>query len=95
MTDPTPFAVCAVQGSNTAVAVRNPYLRVVGMETDAEGAGRSGKRSFTPSEEAAMHELSRRPDIYERFARSIAPSIFGFDGASSKMFPAAPHERSS
>jgi DNA replicative helicase MCM subunit Mcm2 (Cdc46/Mcm family) len=68
------------QGNAAAVAVRSPYLRVVGMETDAEGAGRGGKRSFTPAEEEQMVELSRRPDIYEQFARSIAPSIYGFEG---------------
>ena len=60
--------------------MRSPYLRVIGMETDAEGGGRGGKRTFTPAEETQMLELSRRPDIYERFAASIAPSIFGFNG---------------
>jgi len=64
--------------------VRSPYLRVIGMETDAEGGGRGGKRTFTPAEEAQMVELSRRPDIYERFAASIAPSIFGFNGARGR-----------
>jgi len=29
-----------------------------------------------------MIALSRLPDIYERFAASIAPSIYGFNGMS-------------
>ena len=31
---------------------------------------------FNPEREALLHELSKKPDIYERLARAIAPSIY-------------------
>lgn len=31
---------------------------------------------FLPEREAMLHELSQKPDIYERLARAIAPSIY-------------------
>ena len=38
---------------------------------------KSRKETRFPAErEAALHELSRKPDIYERLARGIAPSIY-------------------
>ncbi len=32
---------------------------------------------FTPQQEEEFGEMSRSPDFYERFAKSVAPSIFG------------------
>lgn len=32
---------------------------------------------FTPEEEEEFQELARSGDLYERFAKSVAPSIFG------------------
>mgnify|MGYP006940043662 CR=1 FL=1 len=55
------------------------------MEFDNQGSGRAGKLTFTQEEEREILELSKQPDIYERFASSIAPSIFGFKG-SIKIF---------
>ena len=49
------------------------------MDVDLEVATR-GKRSFTPEEEARYIEISRRPDVYQLLARSIAPSIYGNEG---------------
>ncbi|ORX71359.1 MCM-domain-containing protein [Linderina pennispora] len=55
-----------VKGTS-AVAIRQPYP-----------AGNSfTKRIFTPEEEREMTALSRTPGIYEKFASSIAPSIYG------------------
>lgn len=55
-------------------AVRNPYIRVVGIDTDT---GRSNQTTFSDAEEEEFIAMARDPDFYERFSRSIAPSIFG------------------
>lgn len=67
---------------DTPVALRTPYLRVLGLEVDREGAGGAGVRNFTAEEEEEFEKMGKQPGIYEKFARSIAPSIFGNDGAS-------------
>lgn len=61
--------------SNSPVT-RTPYLRVVGLEVEADDGGRS-KTHFNPQEEEQILQLSRDPNIYEKIARSIAPSIVG------------------
>lgn len=63
-------------GKNTAVAIRNPYLRAVGISTDVDH-NTKGATIYTEEEEQEFLEMSRRPDLYEAFARSIAPSIYG------------------
>ena len=51
-----------------AVAIRNPYLRAVGIQTDmSHNAGGSGM-TFTEEEEQEFLEMSRRPDLYSLFA---------------------------
>ncbi|GAA5825438.1 hypothetical protein JCM11251_006983 [Rhodosporidiobolus azoricus] len=62
---------------DTPVALRTPYLRVLGLEVDQDGAGGFGARNFTAEEEEEFEKMAKQPDIYEKFARSIAPSIFG------------------
>ncbi|KAJ1960453.1 minichromosome maintenance protein 5 [Dipsacomyces acuminosporus] len=59
-----------------AVAIRQPYLRVVGIEINKSGNSFT-KRVFSPEEEHEFTSLSRTPDIYQKFASSIAPSIYG------------------
>jgi DNA replication licensing factor MCM5 len=63
-------------GGGSQVAVRTPYLRVVGIQIDTEGAGRAGT-TFTPAEEEQFLALSRQPEIYEKLSASISPSISG------------------
>ena len=71
--------------SSGAVALRTPYLRVIGLEIDADGAGRTGSRVFTAEEEEEFQALARSGkgmeggggSLYERFAGSIGPSIYG------------------
>ncbi|KAK4939737.1 minichromosome maintenance protein 5 [Elasticomyces elasticus] len=58
-----------------AVAIRNPYVRAVGISTDADHSA-SGA-SFTDEEIQEFEEMSRSPDLYRRFASCIAPSIYG------------------
>ena len=61
---------------NSAVAIRTPYLRAVGITTDVDHTAK-GNAIFTEEEEQEFLEMSRRPDLYERFAECIAPSIYG------------------
>lgn len=58
------------------MAIRNPYLRAVGISTDLDHTAK-GNAIFTEEEEQEFLELSRREDLYEALARSIAPSIWG------------------
>jgi len=64
------------KGSGAAVAIRTPYLRAVGIQTDVDHTAKGGAH-FTEEEEQDFLEMSRRPDLYERFAECIAPSIYG------------------
>lgn len=59
------------------VGVRSPYLRVVGIKVDTEIGSISRFSNITSDEEAAFRKLAAMPDIYEKLAKSIAPSIFG------------------
>mmetsp|Transcript_12370 Transcript_12370/g.18763 ORF Transcript_12370/g.18763 Transcript_12370/m.18763 type:complete len:729 (-) Transcript_12370:32-2218(-) len=59
-----------------STSVRTPYLRVVGIQVDTAGGGRSTS-SFSPQEEEEMQQLARDPDIYGKLERSIAPQISG------------------
>ena len=60
----------------TGASIRTPYLRVVGLDVDGDGAGRL-RRTFKPEEEAKFLQMSKQPDIYEQICRSISPSISG------------------
>ncbi|TQS37587.1 hypothetical protein Golomagni_01933 [Golovinomyces magnicellulatus] len=62
--------------STSAVAIRTPYLRAIGIHSDID---LTSKRIsvFSEEEEQEFLELSRRPDLYTLFASCIAPSIYG------------------
>lgn len=64
----------AASGAST-VAIRNPYLRVLGIQTDVDTAAMG--LSFTEEEEEEFLRMSRTPNLYDVFSRSIAPSIYG------------------
>ncbi|PGH07047.1 hypothetical protein AJ80_08060 [Polytolypa hystricis UAMH7299] len=74
------FSIYQAKGSkssgNSAVAIRNPYLRAVGISSDVDQTAK-GNSMFSEEEEQEFLELSRRPDLYQAFADSIAPSIYG------------------
>eukprot|EP01036_Dinobryon_divergens_P033477 gene33477-43263_t len=57
-------------------SIRTPYLRVVGIQVEMDGSGRTGTQ-FSVDEEEEMLRLARDPNIYEKLARSIAPQISG------------------
>lgn len=64
-------------GTLNTVAIRNPYLRVLGVQTDVDnGVGGQGI-VFSEEEEEEFLRLSRIPNLYDVFADSIAPSIYG------------------
>lgn len=59
------------------VGIRKPYLRIVGIQVDTEGPGRSSGVPLNPLEEEEFNRFSSRPDAYETIAKSIAPFIYG------------------
>ncbi|XP_014666063.1 PREDICTED: DNA replication licensing factor mcm5-A-like [Priapulus caudatus] len=59
------------------VGIRSPYLRVVGIEVETAGLGRSAGSPVTADEEEEFRRLAASPGVYETIARSIAPSIYG------------------
>ncbi|KAI1797594.1 ATP dependent DNA helicase [Ganoderma leucocontextum] len=68
--------------SKGAAALRDPYLRLVHLEVSSPAAGGAGGANpfgaqFTPEEEEEFSEMARSEGFYERFAKSVAPSIFG------------------
>ena len=70
------------QKSSGASALRTPYLRVVHLELSSPSTTGTGGLNpfgaqFTPDEEEEFNEMARGDGFYERFAKSVAPSIFG------------------
>lgn len=59
------------------VGIRKPYLRVVGIQVDTEGPGRSTGAPLNPLEEEEFNRFASRPDAFETIAKSIAPFIYG------------------
>lgn len=57
------------------MGVRSSYLRAVGLTAEEGVTG--GLRPFTAEEEEQFRRLAASPDIYDRIAKSIAPSVFG------------------
>jgi len=67
-------------GEKGAVGVRMPYLRVVGLQVETEGSGRSSSNmAFTQEDEEAFRRLAAKPGVHDAISKSIAPSIFGSD----------------
>ena len=65
------------KATSGAPALRQPYLRVLGIELDTTLSSSPGSRSFTPEEEEEFQQFARSDGVYERFAQSVAPSIYG------------------
>jgi len=76
------------------IGIRQPYLRVIGIQIDSDGSSTTnatsqtaanngvGSNNFLTSrieEEEEFRRLTKSPDIYETIAKSIAPSIYGFN----------------
>ncbi|CCD26767.1 MCM DNA helicase complex subunit MCM5 NDAI_0I01980 [Naumovozyma dairenensis CBS 421] len=89
-------------GGNTndgGIAIRNPYIKILGIQTDVETSSIwNSMTMFSEEEEEEFLQLSRRDDLYELLTKSIAPSIFGNEdikkaivcllmGGSKKLLP--------
>ncbi|KAH3659421.1 hypothetical protein OGATHE_006305 [Ogataea polymorpha] len=59
------------------VAIRNPYMNVLGIQTDRDAQTGGLSSVFSEEEEEEFLSLARSPNLYERFSNSIAPSIYG------------------
>ncbi|PKU64318.1 DNA replication licensing factor MCM5 [Dendrobium catenatum] len=59
-----------------AVGVKQPYIRVVGMEQTRE-MNTNGPSTFTLDEELEFKEFAQRPDAYAKLCSMIGPSIYG------------------
>ncbi|KAL4571399.1 hypothetical protein LXL04_018158 [Taraxacum kok-saghyz] len=60
-----------------AVAVRQPYIRVVGIEETNEAT--RGPANFTPDEIEEFKKFASEKNVYENICAKIAPSIFGHE----------------
>ncbi|CAD1809789.1 MCM2/3/5 family protein [Candida parapsilosis] len=67
----------AGNSSASNVAIRNPYLKVLGIQTDIDNGANGQGITFSEEEEEEFLKLSRMSNLYEVFANSIAPSIYG------------------
>jgi len=68
----------ASKAQKGTVGVRAPYMRVIGIEVETDGVGRTSRDlRFTPEEEEEFRRMAARPDIHSIISKSIAPSIFG------------------
>lgn len=52
-------------------------MRVVGIQVDTQGSCSLGSSMLTSEEEDLFRRMAASPNIYERLAKSIAPSIYG------------------
>ncbi|KEH32167.1 putative DNA helicase [Medicago truncatula] len=67
-----------------AVAVRQPYIRVVGIEDGNEAKSR-GPTAFTNEEIEEFKKFAADHDVYKNICSKIAPSIFGHDDVKKAM----------
>ncbi|GMH04480.1 hypothetical protein Nepgr_006319 [Nepenthes gracilis] len=61
-----------------AVAVRQPYIRIVGIE-EANEAHSRGQAAFVSEEIEEFKKFAAQSDAYQSICSKIAPSIFGHD----------------
>ncbi|GAB5364414.1 hypothetical protein AAMO2058_000968100 [Amorphochlora amoebiformis] len=66
-----------IGNDNNAVAIRNPYLRV--LHIDSEDPSESSIHNFTEEEMTDITEISKMPDLFDKISKSIAPSIMGHE----------------
>lgn len=64
------------KGAGSVVAIRNPYIRLVGIQSDLDASSK-GLGAYSEAEEQGFLEMSRNPRLYEMFSNSIGPSIYG------------------
>lgn len=67
-----------VLSHKSAVAIRQPYIRVVGIE-EANEANSRGPAAFLPEEVEEFKKIASEADAYKNICSKIDPSIFGHD----------------
>ncbi|PSC72741.1 DNA replication licensing factor MCM5 [Micractinium conductrix] len=60
-----------------AVAIRQPYLRVIGFQEDVLNGDTARRPTFSLEEEAEFKEFAAQPGASDRIFARIAPQIFG------------------
>lgn len=81
-------------GEKLNIGIRQPYLRVIGIQIDSDGSQTTNSQTTQSSantgigssnfltnrieEEEEFRRMAKSPNIYELISRSIAPSIWGF-----------------
>ncbi|KAJ5075476.1 intein-containing DNA replication licensing factor mcm5 precursor [Anaeramoeba ignava] len=60
-----------------SIAVKTPFIRVIGIEVDLEGQGRTTSK-FTQEEEEKFRQIAKLPNVYDFISKSIAPAIYGY-----------------
>lgn len=81
------FSIYQAANSSTskgAVAVRQPYIRVVGIE-EVNDANSRGPAAFTPEEIEEFKKFASDADAYKNICSKIAPSIFGHEDVKRAM----------
>ncbi|KAI7757403.1 hypothetical protein M8C21_007155 [Ambrosia artemisiifolia] len=66
-----------------AVAVRQPYIRVVGIEETNEAS--RGPANFTTEEIEEFKKFASEGNVYKNICDKIAPSIFGHDNVKKAV----------
>lgn len=61
-----------------AVAIRSPYMRIIGFEITSGQQARENVW-FDAEEIQEFRRMSQMPNFFERFAKSIAPTIIGHE----------------
>lgn len=69
------FQAKASKGTPSAIAIRSPYLKVIGIESENES--NHADSFFTEEEEKEFIAMSKTKDFVKLFAKNIAPSIYG------------------
>lgn len=65
-------------GTQAGSGVRQPYMRVLGMESESEGPGRSlYDVPFSDEEKMLFRHYAASGKIYDMIVKSLAPSIYG------------------
>uniref|UniRef100_A0A453PWS7 DNA helicase n=1 Tax=Aegilops tauschii subsp. strangulata TaxID=200361 RepID=A0A453PWS7_AEGTS len=73
------YSVFQASGTNNqkgAVGVKQPYIRIVGLEQSRDD-NTNGPSHFTLDEEMEFKEFAQRPDAYAKICSMIGPSIYG------------------
>ncbi|KAI0080001.1 MCM-domain-containing protein [Panus rudis PR-1116 ss-1] len=68
------------KGSGGTSTLRNTYIRLVHLEVSSPSPGAGLNPfgvQFAPEEEEEFGQMARSEGFYERFARSVGPSIYG------------------